>query len=73
MHLTGAARGLNPKNMILPTHASVETVQFDGDGAVETQPVRHVTRQSKHGRSDANYDMKVNVTSNEYEELHAQL
>jgi hypothetical protein len=57
---TGALRGLHPKNMIPTTQLSVETEHEDGANSVEnTQSVRHVTRQSRYGKSEANYDMKV--------------
>lgn len=60
--LTGALRGLDPRVVIPPTQPSVETENEDGANAVESaQSVRHVTRQSRNGKSEANYDMKVQI------------
>ena len=50
----GVLRGLNPKNVLAPTEQAAE-------GVVSTQTVRHGTRQSYHGKTEANYSMKVSI------------
>jgi hypothetical protein len=60
--LTGALRGLDPRVVIPPTEPSVEIENEDGANAVEgAQSAPHVTRQSRNGKSEANYDMKVQI------------
>ena len=59
--LSGALRGLNPKN-VLSTPLTKSTVEHlgkedDGDPLASTQSV-HETRGSRYGRTSANYNMK---------------
>lgn len=75
--LSGVLRGLNPDAVILPTQPSIEVAdEDDGDGAKSTRAVRHGTRQSLYGKSEANYDMKVSrdvlwvVCNAEYRQFH---
>ena len=63
--LRGALRGLNPKNVLESIDLTNDEDESDKEnsGTVEArdekpQITRHMTRGSRFGRSDANYDMK---------------
>lgn len=54
--LSGALRGLNPKNMLETTQSSIESnKQAESD---EPTPSRHATRASRNGRVPVNYSAK---------------
>ena len=60
--LCGVLRGQNPNVVIPSTQASVDTAYGDNLDVLESaQAVRPSTRQSRYGKSDANYDMKVST------------
>jgi hypothetical protein len=56
-------RGLERDNMLSPPaiQATIETSNNDGGGQDRPPGMKHVTRQSRHGRSveTKRYDMKV--------------
>ena len=55
-------RGLDLDN-VLPSPVTQNTIEIsddDNDAEPTTEP-KHATRQSRHGKTSANYDMKVSI------------
>jgi hypothetical protein len=59
----GVLRGVSEDNMMSPaqTPASIELDADAQNGSTLLVQTKHLTRQSRHGRSSANYDMKVSA------------